>query len=289
MHPEVEEFISKNKKKWNPWQIAIFEDLKQTFPNKSLDWGLHVLNKYLKPEIILRDVDRGVEVWMEMDVVKKIAPIVEKYGLGKLEQRTALAMIATENAVKNEMREEMREEMRSHNERMKDVLKMLDEQNKLIRKLEQRTPSPHMQRRSDFWFQYNNGLIDPSSRNQQPRSVNTVPTTKPKIGRPSKEFEEYLRDDAPENLMDVLEHMLDGKTGKEAFSIILAIQDEYLAGEPEDKCICRKFPSIAPNSYGDAKNRHYGRNKYIEKATPIDEWRLASIRREIKEKLDSNQ
>ena len=40
MHPEVVEFVSKNKKNWKPWQIAMFEDLKQTFPNKSVEWGL---------------------------------------------------------------------------------------------------------------------------------------------------------------------------------------------------------------------------------------------------------
>lgn len=97
----------------------MFEDIKEAFPNKSIEWGLHVLNKYLKPETKLRDIDRGVEVWMEMDVVEKIAPIAEKYGFVRPEQRTALAMKATAVATKNEMREEYDARINEIEERLK--------------------------------------------------------------------------------------------------------------------------------------------------------------------------
>ena len=259
MHPEVEEFVSKTKKNWKPSQISMFEDIKEAFPNKSLLWGLHVLYKYLKPETILRDVDRGVEVWMEMDVVKKIAPIAEKYGLVKPEQRTALAMVATEVAVKNEMREEMW----ARDEKMNDVLKMLKEQGPEIMKMMK--------------------TLIADVRDVHP--TQTVPRTPGKKGRPSKQFEDFLLPNAPEGLMPVLEEMLNGKTGKAAFSIILAITDIYI-DEPETKSVCRRFPSVKESSYEDAKSRHYGINRYRDNATPIENYKLVGIRNKIKEKLN---
>lgn len=259
MHPEVEELISKRKQKWRPELIAMFEDIKEAFPNKSLDWGLHVLIKYIQPETILRDADRGVEVWMEMDVVRKIAPIAEKYGFVRPEQRTALAMIATEVAVKNEMREEMR----ARDEKMKDVLKMLKEQGPEIKEMLKTLIS--------------------DVRDVQP--AQTAPRTPRKKGRPSKQFEDFLLPNAPEGLMPVLEEMLEGKTGKAAFSIILAITDIYI-DEPETKSVCRRFPSIKESSYEDAKSRHYGINRYHDKATPIENYKLVSIRNKIREKLN---
>lgn len=259
MHPEVEELIK--KKGWKPSQAAVFEDIKRAFPDMSLNDAMNLVLQYYFPQKEIRkngaiiehrltDVRTGKERVLTLEEMRKARVIVQKNKLGNIEYQYDAEDRLFDKAVDAKVKQILEERLGPE---IKEMLKSLI---------------------SDV-------------RDAHPAKA--APRTPGKRGRRKKEFEDYLRDDAPENLMPVLEKMLDGKTGKEAFSIILAIQDEYLTGEPEDKCVCRRFPSIAPNSYGDAKNRHYGRNKYIDNRTPIDEWKLLRIRNEIRMRLDLNQ
>ena len=277
MHPEVEEYLAKSKKKWKPYQIAMFEDIKQAFPNKSIDWGLIVILKYLQPDIKLEDVDRGVEVWMEMDVVKKIPPIVEKYGLGKPEQRTTLAMIATENAVKNEMREEFYA-------RIAEMEKNLKQQNATQMHIQSNKAT-----RRDFWNQYAMKYIDPKLLTNNQSSENATSTTPRRSGRPSKAFEDFLYTNAPENLMPVLEEMMEGASGRRVLEIKLAITGVYMDA-PTVASICRRFNTVGENAIGEEKAKAmggtWGKKDYSDNPSYIEEEDLERIRQEIRVKLD---
>ena len=111
---------------------------------------------------------------------------------------------------------------------------------------------------------------------------------KAKRGRPkAKPFEDYLKSDAPEGLMNVLEDMLRGKNGKEAASIIVAITGVWI-DEPPTASICERFPSITSSSFEPAKNRHYGNNRFANKAKPFDEEVLEEIRNSIRKRLENN-
>lgn len=109
---------------------------------------------------------------------------------------------------------------------------------------------------------------------------------KAKRGRPkAKPFEDYLKSDAPEGLMNVLEDMLRDKNGKEAASIIIAITGVWI-NEPSISSICKRFPSITFSSFESAKNRHYGINRFTNKAKPFNEEVLEEIRKSIREKIE---
>lgn len=114
-----------------------------------------------------------------------------------------------------------------------------------------------------------------------------TPNKKDKIkrGRPrAKQFEEYLKSDAPVGLMDELEKMLKDKKGIEAARIIIAITKIWI-DDPKTESICRRFPSVKHSAYNNAKDKHYGTNSYQDKAKPFTEEELESIRTEIKNKL----
>lgn len=112
-------------------------------------------------------------------------------------------------------------------------------------------------------------------------------------GRKPKKFQEFLKDDAPENLMDVLRDMLNGKTGGEAFPIILAITNVYTDGEPTPQSVVKEF-GVPETPYREAKRRHegvdaYKMNKKGEKKgivpKPVPEETLEKIREEIRNRL----
>lgn len=111
---------------------------------------------------------------------------------------------------------------------------------------------------------------------------------KAKKGRPkAKPFEDYLKPDAPEGLMKVLEDMLRGKNGKDAASIIVAITGVWI-DEPPISSICERFPSITITSFEPAKNRHYGTNRFYGKSKPFDQEVLEGIRNNIRKMLEKN-
>ena len=115
------------------------------------------------------------------------------------------------------------------------------------------------------------------------------------IGRPKKTFQEFLKADASKGLMEVLHEMLAGKSGGEAFCIILAITNEYTDGEPTPESVINEF-GVAGTPYWNAKKKHEGKGKhqpdkngkmeYIKKERqPVPEEKLNKIRKEIKRKL----
>ena len=116
----------------------------------------------------------------------------------------------------------------------------------------------------------------------------------PKLaGRKQKTFQEFLKADAPEGLMDVLHEMLAGKTGGKAFPIILAITNLYTDGEPTPKSVINEF-GVGETSYRNARDKHYGNKDYkkdkngkmrLIEPRPVPEETLKKIREEIKNKL----
>ena len=124
--------------------------------------------------------------------------------------------------------------------------------------------------------------------NSSPETTENFPrytSKKNSKGRPkSKPFEEYLKEDAPEGLMSILEELLRNKTGKDAARIIIAITGSWI-DEPATTSICRRFPSVDDASYNEAKSRHCGSNKFINKAKPFSDSELENVRNTIREKL----
>ncbi len=117
---------------------------------------------------------------------------------------------------------------------------------------------------------------------------NSIKVNKTTVGRPkAKCFEDFIMPNAPKKLMDVLEEMLRGKNGKEAASVIIAITGVWI-NEPPTKSICNRFPSITSKSYETAKSKHYGINRYTDKAKPFDDAVLEGIRSEIRQRLSLN-
>ena len=93
--------------------------------------------------------------------------------------------------------------------------------------------------------------------------------------------------------MDVLRDMLNGKTGGEAFPIILAITNVYTDGEPTPQSVVKEF-GVPETPYREAKRRHegvdaYKMNKKGEKKgivpKPVPEETLEKIREEIRNRL----
>ena len=106
-------------------------------------------------------------------------------------------------------------------------------------------------------------------------------------GRPkAKQFEEYVKEGAPNGLMAILEELLRDKTGKDAARIIIAITDLWI-DKPATTSICRKFPSVKDSAYNEAINKHYGLNKYLNKAKPFNESELDNVRNVIMERLEN--
>ena len=106
-----------------------------------------------------------------------------------------------------------------------------------------------------------------------------------KEGRPeAPAFEEYIKDDAPKGFIEVLEEILDGKTGKAAFTIILAAL-KWMKSEPPVHSVLNRFKSVKKTSYSTARDRHYMKNNHQDDGKPIPENELAPIREEIEKKL----
>lgn len=121
---------------------------------------------------------------------------------------------------------------------------------------------------------------------QQPLASKKT-STSTRIGRPAaKKFEEYLKADAPQELITILEEMLKDKKGKDAARIIIAITGIWI-DEPATESICEKFPSVKSSAFNEAKSKHYGTNKYIDAAEPFREDELETIRTEIRQKLQN--
>lgn len=113
----------------------------------------------------------------------------------------------------------------------------------------------------------------------------THPATPGKKGRAeAPAFESFIKDDAPECFMEVLEEMLKDKTGKPAFTIILAAS-EWLKSEPPVQSVINRFESVKKTSYSSARDRHYMINNHQDDGKPIPESELAPIREEIEKKL----
>jgi hypothetical protein len=111
------------------------------------------------------------------------------------------------------------------------------------------------------------------------------PTPSRKEGRPeAPAFEEYIKDDTPKGFIDVLEEMLDGKTGKTAFTIILAAL-KWMKSEPPVQSVLNRFKSVKKTSYSTARDKHYMINNHQDDGIPIPESELAPIRDEIEKKL----
>lgn len=115
------------------------------------------------------------------------------------------------------------------------------------------------------------------------------------FGRKTKSFQQFLKDDAPEGLMDVLREMLKGKTGGEAFPVIFAITDVYTDGEPTPQSVINAF-RVTETPYREAKRKHEGIDTYkkgengqakhiVEEPKPVPEETLGKIREEIKNRL----
>lgn len=120
------------------------------------------------------------------------------------------------------------------------------------------------------------GAADPNNKPKEPKEK----------GRPKAlAFEDYLKDDAPKGLMDILEGMLEGKTGKSAFTIILAAS-EWFKEEPLPQSVIYKFESVKKTPYNDARDRHYGYNIYMGRAVPIPDHEVSHIRENIRAKLN---
>jgi len=118
----------------------------------------------------------------------------------------------------------------------------------------------------------------------------------PRLGRKAKPFQEFLKDDAPEGLMNVLHEMLAGKSGGEAFPIILAIKDVYVDVEPTPQSVITEF-GVAETPYREAKRKHEGVDTYktyengkkkqnVKEPQPVSKETLDKIRDEIEKRLN---
>ena len=109
-----------------------------------------------------------------------------------------------------------------------------------------------------------------------------------KKGRPSaKPFEDYIKSDAPKNLLPVLEDVLNEKKGKDAARIIIAITGIWI-NEPPTESVCEKFPSVKHSAFNRAKNQHFGLNGFVGKAKPFSKEELEDTQTQIRKKLGLN-
>ncbi|MCR4603412.1 MAG: hypothetical protein K5683_07780 [Prevotella sp.] len=122
-----------------------------------------------------------------------------------------------------------------------------------------------------------------------------IPHTAPPAPVPGKRgrteappFETYIKPDAPKGFMKALERMLEGKTGKAAFTIILAIND-YFISEPPIKSVLNRFPSVKKTAYLKARDKHFGFNGYYGCKVPIAEKELERLREAFEEELNKEK
>ncbi len=127
------------------------------------------------------------------------------------------------------------------------------------------------------------GAADPNN-NSKPIIITYAEKGRPK----AKNFEDYLKPGAPEGLMTVLIEMLEGKRGKDAARIIIAITGIYIF-DPPTESVCNRFPSVKPSAFNDAKNKHYGLSSYTDKAKPFKDEELKSILMEINNRLQEQE
>ena len=96
--------------------------------------------------------------------------------------------------------------------------------------------------------------------------------------------------------MNVLHEMLAGKSGGEAFPIILAIKDVYVDGEPTPRSVITEF-GVAETPYREAKRKHEGVDTYktdengkmkpiVKEPQPVSKETLVKIRDEIEKRLN---
>lgn len=128
-------------------------------------------------------------------------------------------------------------------------------------------------------------------QNEPPTELQAINITG-KRGRHKQDFEYFVHSDAPKNLMPVLEEMMKGTSGREAFAIILAITGVYI-NEPTNRSVCDRFETVTDTPYGEAKARHYGTSygakDFSDRANPIEESELELIRENIKRKLEERK
>ena len=137
------------------------------------------------------------------------------------------------------------------------------------------------------------GRKSPKKPENEKRSGNGKPPRV--VGRPKKTFQEFLKNDAPNELVDVLHEILSSITGGKAFSVILAIKDVYTDGEPTPQSVINEF-AVPETPYREAKRKHEGINTYkkdengqakhkVKEPRPVPEEELKKIREDIKKKL----
>lgn len=130
----------------------------------------------------------------------------------------------------------------------------------------------------------NGGVSTPPAphENKQPRQR----------GRKSKTFEDFIHDDAPKELLLVLEEMMEGASGRKALTIILSITDVYI-DKPTNKSVCDRFNTVGETAYGEAVARHngttYGKNDFSNNPNPISETELTSMRDKIIKRIEELQ
>lgn len=86
--------------------------------------------------------------------------------------------------------------------------------------------------------------------NQKPKNSQTNSTKKGK-GRPSKNFKDFIKPDAPSCILEVLKEMLNGLTGKSAALIIKACVGWWI-NKPESKCVTDFFESVKYTAFNNA-------------------------------------
>lgn len=96
-----------------------------------------------------------------------------------------------------------------------------------------------------------------------------------KRGRPrAKDFEYFIKVDAPACFIEVLDDMMDGKDGKEGAKIIKACID-YWINVPQNASVTRRYKSVKPTPYWEA----------INDPNLASEEELESIRDEIRQRI----
>ena len=106
----------------------------------------------------------------------------------------------------------------------------------------------------------------------------SLKTEKNKMGRPrARSFEFYIKRDAPPCFLNILNNMLQKKTGRAAAQIIIACIG-YWIDKPEIMSVVNKFESVKKTSFSTAINN---------KSNFLDD-KITSIREEITRKIKEN-
>ena len=111
-------------------------------------------------------------------------------------------------------------------------------------------------------------------------------------GRKPKKFEDFIYEDAPKELMPVLEEMMNEASGRKALTIILSITGVYI-DKPTNKSVCDRFNTVGETAYGTAIARHegatYGEKDFSKKPDPIPETEITRMREKISERIKELQ